>query len=296
MLTDAQRKALTARLRQGRGPARPRSDPGLLVPLGGADGGPPLFAFHAVAGTVHAYLPLAARLAAAYRVVGVQAVGVTGDADPSDDLAAMAGRYADEVCRAQPDGPVRLLGWSMGGVLAFETAVRLRGRGREVASLVLVDAPYRTPPRYADSEEDLAALFVADAARLLEASSADPPGAVDAGAAVRPDGPADVAGLLDAFARRLATGPGDLGAVRADLARRWAVFRAHTAALADYEPAATLDADALVVRASGSKDSVTPWSRVLGGRVRPEHSDGDHYTCLVPPAVDALAGWVRDAR
>ncbi|MCA9753632.1 MAG: hypothetical protein KC591_15665, partial [Gemmatimonadetes bacterium] len=51
-------------------------------------------------------------------------------------------------------GPVHLLGWSYGALVAFELAGRRTAAGREVASLTLVDAP--APGRYDDVEGEFA--------------------------------------------------------------------------------------------------------------------------------------------
>jgi thioesterase domain-containing protein len=52
----------------------------------------------------------------------------------------MAARYADRIEADRPDGPVQLLGWSYGGVLAHAIAVELQRRGGTVARLILLDA------------------------------------------------------------------------------------------------------------------------------------------------------------
>ncbi|MFD5466132.1 amino acid adenylation domain-containing protein [Kitasatospora sp. NPDC127059] len=54
-----------------------------------------------------------------------------------DDKTA---RYADLVEALHPDGPYLLLGYSLGGNLAFEVAKELERRGRTVDALLLVDA------------------------------------------------------------------------------------------------------------------------------------------------------------
>ncbi|MDX3590136.1 amino acid adenylation domain-containing protein [Streptomyces sp. ID03-2B] len=56
---------------------------------------------------------------------------------PGDDKVA---RYADLIEAARPDGPYRLLGYSLGGNLAFETAKELERRGRRVAHVVILDS------------------------------------------------------------------------------------------------------------------------------------------------------------
>src|SRR5207247_2470137 len=55
-------------------------------------------------------------------------------------IEEMAARYLSELRVAQPNGPYRLGGWSMGGVVAFEMAQQLTSLGQEVALLALVDS------------------------------------------------------------------------------------------------------------------------------------------------------------
>ena len=45
----------------------------------------------------------------------------------------------DVIVSQQPEGPVRLAGYSVGGILAYEIASQLRASGREVAMLCLLD-------------------------------------------------------------------------------------------------------------------------------------------------------------
>ncbi|MGW1012128.1 non-ribosomal peptide synthetase/type I polyketide synthase [Streptomyces termitum] len=61
-------------------------------------------------------------------------------------------RYADLVESLQPEGPCLLLGYSLGGNLAFEVAKRLEERGREVAHVVIMDS-YRIEEEYGISDE-----------------------------------------------------------------------------------------------------------------------------------------------
>jgi thioesterase domain-containing protein len=52
----------------------------------------------------------------------------------------MARIYVEAVKRIQPDGPYFLLGYSMGGSVAYEMACQLHARGNTIAHLVLVDS------------------------------------------------------------------------------------------------------------------------------------------------------------
>ncbi len=58
-------------------------------------------------------------------------------------LEAIAAYYLYEVQAIQPDGPYFLVGYSMGGAIAYEMAQQLREQGQEVALLGLLDP---TPP------------------------------------------------------------------------------------------------------------------------------------------------------
>ncbi|MQS11078.1 amino acid adenylation domain-containing protein [Streptomyces kaniharaensis] len=70
-----------------------------------------------------------------------------------DDKAA---RYADLVESLHEQGPYALLGYSLGGNLAFEVAKELERRGRGVSAVVILDS-YRIPEAYALGDEHLAA-------------------------------------------------------------------------------------------------------------------------------------------
>ena len=55
-------------------------------------------------------------------------------------IEVLAAEYVERVIALQPSGPVHLLGWSVGGILAQAMATRLRSLGREVGLLALLDA------------------------------------------------------------------------------------------------------------------------------------------------------------
>ena len=100
--------------------------------------GIPLFVFHHPSGTVQAYSDLVKSLPAGTRVIGVNASGVDGTIQPSENLSEMAEEYASLVLSAH-DGPFRLIGHSLGGLLAWETARQLIEAGHDVDFLGLID-------------------------------------------------------------------------------------------------------------------------------------------------------------
>ncbi|KFK88056.1 polyketide synthase [Streptomyces sp. JS01] len=90
---------------------------------------PVLFCFPPAGGHGLVYRGLAARLPD-HRVIGFNYL-------PGDDKIA---RYADLIEADQTEGPCLLLGYSLGGNLAFETAKELERRGRRVAHVVILDS------------------------------------------------------------------------------------------------------------------------------------------------------------
>ncbi|MGW0191761.1 alpha/beta fold hydrolase, partial [Streptomyces sp. NPDC003362] len=101
---------------------------------------PPLFGIHPAGGIAWCYAGLAARLGPGQPVYGIQARGLAGDEPLPRTLQEEAEDYAERIREVRPHGPYRLLGWSVGGVLAHTVAVLLQQAGEEVELLALLDA------------------------------------------------------------------------------------------------------------------------------------------------------------
>ncbi|MFK0117702.1 amino acid adenylation domain-containing protein [Streptomyces sp. NPDC090994] len=129
--------ALAARLDA----AAPASDDalGVVLPLRAEGEGTPLFGIHPAGGLAWCYAGLTARLPG-LPVYGLQARGLTGDEELPRTLQEEAEDYAAQIRRVQPHGPYRLVGWSVGGVLAHTVAVLLQEAGERVDLLALLDA------------------------------------------------------------------------------------------------------------------------------------------------------------
>lgn len=108
-----------------------------LVPLQLTGDGPPLFCICGV----QLYRPLAQHLAdrgpvfAAYVPMG-DGAGATA----CDSIEELATQYLVMLREQQPSGPYRLMGFSLGGVIAYEMAQRILGEGGEVKELVILDS------------------------------------------------------------------------------------------------------------------------------------------------------------
>ncbi|MFE3519876.1 amino acid adenylation domain-containing protein, partial [Streptomyces sp. NPDC059166] len=119
-------------------------DPVLELRTGGDQ--PPLFCLPPGAGLSWCYAGLLGGLDPRQPVYGLQspslgAAGTNGDGVfPDEPLDVLAARYAEHITALRPNGPYRLLGWSAGGHLAHEVAVRLQERGERVEQLVVLDS------------------------------------------------------------------------------------------------------------------------------------------------------------
>ena len=110
-----------------------------LLPLRTGEGDP-LFCIHPGAGIGWVYSGLLRHLDSDVPVYALQAPALNApDAAPRsiDDLA---GDYVRRIRARQPKGPYKLLGWSLGGLIAHLVAVRLQEEGQQIALLALLDS------------------------------------------------------------------------------------------------------------------------------------------------------------
>jgi amino acid adenylation domain-containing protein len=259
---------------------------GVLVPLqAGSPGRRPLFCVHPVGGEVVAYRELARHLGTHQPVYGLQS-----PEPPLADVGEMAGLYAAAVRELQPEGPYRIAGWSMGGIVAYEMARRLQMLGERVELLALIDSV--SPTLWAGEpepgESEMVALFASDLARLhgfaipdVNVSNLDADGALTL--------------LLD-LGRRAGLLPPSLEF--GELRRLFDRFRAHRRALATYEPQPyagpvhLFRAAGRISRLEGG-DPTLGWGGLVNGELRVADLPGDHYSIL-REEVEALAGRLRE--
>jgi thioesterase domain-containing protein/acyl carrier protein len=71
-------------------------------------------------------------------IIGINQIPQNGEAEP-ESIRSMAASYADRLQAVYPAETYKLLGWSLGGVVAHELAIELQRRGCVVESLVLLD-------------------------------------------------------------------------------------------------------------------------------------------------------------
>jgi phthiocerol/phenolphthiocerol synthesis type-I polyketide synthase A len=145
-----------------------------MILRSGDDHVAPLYCVHAVSGGVDEYRPLAAALAWPGPIHGITAADPPADKrSPHERLGEIAAAYVD----ALPRGPVLLLGWSFGGVVAQEMSRRLALRGDEVRFLAILDsrAPIPEMQQRPTDYDTLARGFLNHRALTRDLTPVEPP-------------------------------------------------------------------------------------------------------------------------
>ncbi|WP_206491199.1 polyketide synthase Pks13 [Rhodococcus sp. KRD162] len=91
----------------------------------------PVFAFHSAGSSTVAYEPLLRKLPADTPMYGLERV--------EGPIAKRAAEYVPLIKAIQPEGPYVFVGWSLGGILAYEVARQMEEEGIEVAYVGLLD-------------------------------------------------------------------------------------------------------------------------------------------------------------
>ncbi|WP_458368259.1 amino acid adenylation domain-containing protein [Pseudomonas lijiangensis] len=134
-------EAISAALENG-GPAGPNGGtfhPLLTIQSGRADH-VPVFCVPGAGDSVTGFIALADAFGPHWPVHGLQPRGLDGATVPFGLVEVAAEAYLKAIDSVHPHGPVHLLGHSFGGWVVYEMAARLQARGREVASLTLIDS------------------------------------------------------------------------------------------------------------------------------------------------------------
>jgi 3-oxoacyl-(acyl-carrier-protein) synthase/thioesterase domain-containing protein/acyl carrier protein len=261
------------------GPApAPRRAPHAATTIRAGTGGRRLFLVHPAGGTTVCYGDLARHLSTRDAVHGIGfPAGLAGDVTSIRDLAEL---YLSAVREVQPQGPYLLGGYSFGGNVAFEMALRLEAAGERVERVLMFDSH---PPEAYVGGRAAAQTYVEAFPALL--------GRVFPDLAV-PEGlrPGSVADVLRAVRR-----PTWTAATERELEGFFRVWQHNHAALKRYYPDAVLEADVLMFAAEEPEHGPDldrlgirevpkgAWRTHLRGELRRVAVPGDHYSMFRDP-------------
>ena len=258
-----------------------------LVPIKAAGTRPPLIFVHPVSGDVLCYAELAALLDDDQPFYGLQVPDLDGGVTSAGQVAD---HYVDAILERFSDGPYRLGGWSMGGVVALEIARRLRAGGHRVELVTTIDisqAPGATVPAREVDDAFLLSWFARDLGGLAGRRWQLP---VDE---LRQAGDSALA-LLAERARELELLPADVET--ATLEEIFPRFAANFRALLTHVPG-SYDGCVRFIRAQdgGTAATAEAWMSLLEGDAAVIVIPGDHYSVMRAPGVHQLAQVLRCA-
>jgi amino acid adenylation domain-containing protein len=250
-----------------------------LVPIRARGDRPPLVLVHPVGGDVLCYADLVSALGDDQPCFGLQ----VPDEPLLDTVEDLARHYADAVRTALPTGPLRFAGWSMGGVVALETARQLTEAGRTVDLVAMID-PSEPPGDGQDRSVDDAVLlswFARDLAGLTGTDWALSPETIRAADSAL-ELVHEQAGLAGVLPHDV-----DLGTFRRIAERFLRNFRA----LLGHRPEPYGGRVRIYRAADGgaSAETVGAWLALCTGEAASADVPGDHYTAVRPPQVAVVA-------
>lgn len=110
-----------------------------LVPIKKTGNKTPVYLIHGGGLNVLVFNPLGKYMDPEQPVYGMQALGLDGKTEFRYNMEDLADRYNAEILNNDPIGPYSLVGYSFGGLLAFEMAKKLLAAGKEVKMLGILD-------------------------------------------------------------------------------------------------------------------------------------------------------------
>jgi amino acid adenylation domain-containing protein len=111
-----------------------------LVPIRQNGNKTPVFLIHGAGLNVLLYQSLSKYLQSDRAIYALQAKGLDGTVEISRSIEEMADDYIEEIRKISPEDPYILLGFSLGGFIAYDMAKKLTQKGYEVIFTGLIDS------------------------------------------------------------------------------------------------------------------------------------------------------------
>jgi thioesterase domain-containing protein/acyl carrier protein len=271
-----------------------------LIPYRTQGSLPPVFFIHPAGGRISIYDDLVAQISRQLPVYAIQSRSLSGAAEECNSIEEMARDYAGLIVQQQPRGPIRLAGFSAGGIFALAAARELERSGRKVALLSMIETPLAMldparnrvsilkslitevydhlvaglPRSRRPQLPDLSAHILGLAQRLVRTKSEA----------------ARVQNVLDWLAQRGLLASGN---TESDTRRFFAAFVRHSI-LIEQATVQPVVAPVYWCRAkksglSASSVAARAFAHITCGSIQQEILEGRHFELMRPPLVNALA-------
>lgn len=110
-----------------------------LVPIKSSGTKNPLYLIHGAGLNIILFRSITRYLDPQQPVYGLQALGLNKPMELPQTIEEIAAIYLSEIIDANPKGPYALVGYSLGGIIAFEIARQMKRMGKEVSLLGMMD-------------------------------------------------------------------------------------------------------------------------------------------------------------
>jgi thioesterase domain-containing protein/acyl carrier protein len=260
-----------------------------------------LFCIHPAGGLANIYKTLAERLPSGVAVHALQSRALYDGLEEHSSITELADEYAATIVARSSAGSHRLLGFSLGGLLALAVARSLEERGERVTFVGVIDADLRltNPARQTDAyvRNHIVDMYGTLAREL---------------SAVRTLEHGELAREAASLSRRVLGAPaGDRGSAivewlreRGHLApelspamidRYFSLFEAHVGLIEGFVPPRIAAPLFVWERASAEQRDGEAWNACTSGFVDRVVLAGNHYELMFPPLVEVVAAGIDAA-
>ncbi len=266
----------------------------LLVPMRAKGVRPPLFLVHPMTGNPEVFVDLVRHLDSDCPIYAYQVPAGAGEVLSSIDKIAAS--YVSALQGVQESGPYSLIGYSAGGIIAFEMARKLEEMGQAVKGLALVDSPI---PR---SFADVSANMLAQGPIRLSLTVA-----FNLGFDVTPALVSEIRDLEGAWsALQSQIGLQGLPFSVDEVRDRLAVAEAILQAIVNYRPSSSIDAPVLVIQCGEEGkhsrafdyigDAVVSydWGSLTRAGAKMVEVPGTHFSIVKEPCTPDTAAAIND--
>ena len=112
----------------------------VVLPLRKPTMQPPLFCIHPIIGLSMGFSSLLRFLPPTIPVYGLQSRGLEAGVRLPESIEEIASDYLNHIRRVQPEGPYRLIGRSLGGLIGHSIAQQMQSQGLQVELLAMIDS------------------------------------------------------------------------------------------------------------------------------------------------------------
>ncbi|MFS0592510.1 amino acid adenylation domain-containing protein [Cytobacillus horneckiae] len=231
---------------------------------------------HPVGGTIFCYTKMVQLLSNHHHIVAFESPGLDGREKPLDSIVSMANKYVNELL-ATNKTDYTLLGWSMGGNIAFEMGLQIYKRVGIAPTIIMIDSWNRELMPLNTFKTDAFNLFLDDLTRSIN---------IDLDIS-KYTGDTKFEKLVNTL-KEIGNPFSSLSVE--DLQNYFNVYKANLDALNKYVPLEKYHGEISLLRAEENNFQVPAlgWENLSDKSVSVKVIPGDHYTVLNQPSLNII--------